>query len=232
MNEPENIENSDQDKPEAAQMDAEIAATAEAVEIDPADAAADADEAAEAAAAEDVAEPNELETALSEVADLKDKLLRAMAETENIKRRGERDKADLRKYAVADFARDMLAVSDNLQRALSAVDDAAREGNAELAQLLEGVDLTRRELQGHFEKHGIKEVNPLGEKLDPILHQAVVQMDDPEAPQGTVVQVMQPGYVIHDRLLRAAMVGVAKGPGTPKPADDAPNGGHNVDTQA
>ncbi|MBT3330635.1 MAG: nucleotide exchange factor GrpE [Rhodospirillaceae bacterium] len=232
MNEPENIENSDQDKPEAAQMDAEIAATAEAVEIDPADAAADADEAAEAAAAEDVAEPNELETALSEVADLKDKLLRAMAETENIKRRGERDKADLRKYAVADFARDMLAVSDNLQRALSAVDDAAREGNAELAQLLEGVDLTRRELQGHFEKHGIKEVNPLGEKLDPNLHQAVVQMDDPEAPQGTVVQVMQPGYVIHDRLLRAAMVGVAKGPGTPKPADDAPNGGHNVDTQA
>ena len=232
MNEPENIENSDQDKPEAAQMDAEIAATAEAVEIDPADAAADADEAAEAAAAEDVAEPNELETALSEVADLKDKLLRAMAETENIKRRGERDKADLRKYAVADFARDMLAVSDNLQRALSAVDDAAREGNADLAQLLEGVDLTRRELQGHFEKHGIKEVNPLGEKLDPTLHQAVVQMDDPEAPQGTVVQVMQPGYVIHDRLLRAAMVGVAKGPGTPKPADDAPNGGHNVDTQA
>ena len=177
-------------------------------------------------------EPGELELAYGEVADLKDKLLRAMAETENIKRRGERDKADLRKYAVADFARDMLAVSDNLQRALSAVDDAAREGNAELAQLLEGVDLTRRELQGHFEKHGIKEVNPLGEKLDPNLHQAVVQMDDPEAPQGTVVQVMQPGYVIHDRLLRAAMVGVAKGPGTPKPADDAPNGGHNVDTQA
>ena len=92
MNEPENIENSDQDKPEAAQMDAEIAATAEAVEIDPADAAADADEAAEAAAAEDVAEPNELETALSEVADLKDKLLRAMAETENMRRRAERDK--------------------------------------------------------------------------------------------------------------------------------------------
>ncbi|MBT3536498.1 MAG: nucleotide exchange factor GrpE [Rhodospirillaceae bacterium] len=182
-------------------------------------------------------EPGELELAYGEVADLKDKLLRAMAETENMRRRAERDKTDTRKYAVADFARDMLAVSDNLQRALSAVSEEARGGNPELAQLLEGVELTRKELQGHFDKHGIKEINPLGEKLDPNFHQAVVQIEDPEAAQGTVVQVMQSGYVIHDRLLRAAMVGVAKGAPAGKPEaatepTDETDNGQNVDTQA
>jgi molecular chaperone GrpE len=183
-------------------------------------------------------EPDELELAYGEAADLKDKLLRAMAETENLRRRGEREKDDLRKYAIADFARDILAVSDNLQRALSSVDEEARKSSPELDQLLEGVELTQRELQGHFDKHGIKEINPLGEKLDPNLHQAVVQIDHPEAPHGTVVQVMQPGYVIQDRLLRAAMVGVAKGQPAAKPAAEAPadatapDGGHNVDTQA
>ena len=184
--------------------------------------------------AEDQAEePDELETAYTEIANLKDKLLRAMAETENIRRRSEREKADSRKYAVTDFARDMLAVADNLQRALAAVSDDARDGSPELAQLLEGLELTRKELQGHFGKHGIKEIDPMGEKLDPNLHQAVVQLDDPEAAQGTIIQVMQPGYVIHDRLLRAAMVGVAKGvPGpnaeSPLPADE---GNQEEDTQ-
>ena len=181
-------------------------------------------------------QPDELELAYGEVADLKDKLLRAMAETENLRRRGEREKSELRKYAIADFARDMLAAADNLQRALSSVSEEARNSSPELDQLLEGVELTQRELQGHFDKHGIKEINPLGEKLDPNLHQAVVQIDHPEAPHGTVVQVMQPGYMIQDRLLRAAMVGVAKGPsaangdeGTAEPT--APDGGHSVDTQ-
>jgi len=182
-------------------------------------------------------QPDELELAYGEVADLKDKLLRAMAETENLRRRSEREKTELRKYAVADFARDMLAVSDNLQRALASVSEEARNSSPEMSQLLEGVELTQRELQGHFDKHGIKEISPLGEKLDPNLHQAVVQIDHPEAPHGTIVQVMQPGYMIQDRLLRAAMVGVAKGQPTAK-ADDANGepkplgGGHNVDTQA
>ena len=132
----------------------------------------------------------------------------------------------------------MLAVSDNLQRALSAISDDARDGNPELSQLLEGVEMTLRELQGHFDKHGITEINPMGEKLDPNLHQAVVQLDHPDAPNGTVIQVMQPGYLIQDRLLRAAMVGVAKGPPATLTADGAdengaaPHGGHNVDTQA
>ncbi len=240
MNEPENSENSEEIKPEAAENPA-----TEGVEpIDLAAAKAAAEGGAEAAEPAD--EPDELELAYGEVADLKDKLLRAMAETENIKRRGEREKADLRKYAIADFARDMLAVSDNLQRALSAVSDEARKDNPEMAKLLEGVELTQRELRGHFDKHGIKEVDPLGEKLDPNLHQAVVQIDHPEAAQGTVVQVMQIGYKIQDRLLRAAMVGVAKGVPAETPADaaaepaadeaegdkPAAGDGHNVDTQA
>ena len=178
-------------------------------------------------------ELDELETAYAEVADLKDKLLRAMAETENIRRRSEREKADSRKYAVTDFARDMLAVADNLQRALAAVTDDARDGDPELAQLLEGLELIRKELQGHFGKHGIKEIDPMGEKLDPNLHQAVVQLDDPEADQGIIIQVMQPGYVIHDRLLRAAMVGVAKG--APEPNEEPPvtvdEGDQEEDTQ-
>ena len=181
-----------------------------------------------------------------QVSELKDQLLRALAETQNVRRRADRDRTDASKYAVTNFARDMLTVSDNLQRALSAISDDARDGNPELSQLLEGVELTRKELKGHFTKHGIKEINPLGEKLDPNFHQAVVQLDDPEAAQGTVVQVMQPGYVIHDRLLRAAMVGVAKGvPAAKTEAAEAPEeapaeapeeencaSGHNVDTQA
>ncbi len=216
MNEAENIE--DPDDPEAKAAEDAAAAMEQAEEsIDLAATKAEADEAAKDIGggdleAEDQAdEPDELEAAYAEVADLKDKLLRAMAETENIRRRSEREKADSRKYAVTNFARDMLAVADNLQRALAAVTDDARDSNPELAQLLEGVDITRKELQGHFSKHGIKEIDPMGEKLDPNLHQAVVQLDDPEATQGTIIQVMQPGYVIHDRLLRAAMVGVAKG---------------------
>lgn len=248
MNDTENPE--DQDAKAARDAAEAMAKAAEPIDLAAAEAEEEAEEAAEEMADAVVEnadeEPNELVVAFGEIADLKDKLLRAMAETENMRRRSDRERADTRKYAVADFARDMLAVSDNLQRALSAISDDARDGNPELSQLLEGVELTRKELKGHFTKHGIKEINPLGEKLDPNFHQAVVQLDDPEAAQGTVVQVMQPGYVIHDRLLRAAMVGVAKGvPAAKTEAAEAPeeapaeapeeeNGasGHNVDTQA
>ena len=149
----------------------------------------------------------------AEVADLKDRLLRAVAE----------------------FARDMLGVADNLQRALAAVPQEAREAQDDLGRLLEGVDLTERELQTQFEKHGIKPVNPLGQKLDPNLHQAVVQIEDDSVEPGTVVQVMQGGYVIHDRLLRAAMVGVAKGGSKPAASAAGADGeepGQAVDTKA
>lgn len=180
----------------------------------------------------DAPEVSEVERLRAEVADLKDKLLRAVAETENLRRRTEREKADLRKFAAADFARDMLSVADNLQRALAAVPAEAREGSADLARLLEGVELTERELLSQFEKHGVKAVDPLGQKLDPNLHQAMVQIEDASVEPGTVVQVMQPGYVINDRLLRAAMVGVAKGGTKSEPPADAGSAGQSVDTEA
>lgn len=176
-----------------------------------------------------------LESAQAEIADLKDRLLRAVAETENLRRRSERELTDAHKYAVADFARDMLSVSDNLKRAIEAAGGDAEDGGkdssaGDLQQLLDGVELTARELQHLFEKHGLRVVDPLGERLDPNLHQAMVQIDNPDVPAGTIVQVMQVGYVIHDRLLRAAMVAVAKG--GPKPGADTGEPGHSVDTKA
>ena len=168
-----------------------------------------------------------LAEAQAEVADLKDKLLRAMAEMENVRRRGEKERSELSKYAVTNFARDMLSVADNMSRAIAAAEagDGDSAGNEALTQLLDGVRLTQKDLLHQFEKQGIREINPIGEKLDPNWHQAMVQLDDPDAPAGTIVQVMQVGYALHDRLLRAAMVGVAKGAG---------NGaaGANVDTKA
>jgi molecular chaperone GrpE len=147
-----------------------------------------------------------------EIADLKDRLLRAMAETENTRRRAAREVEDARKYATAGMARDLLSVADNLRRALDAVPPQAREAQGELDNLMTGVELTERELQKAFEKAGITPVDPMGEKLDPNLHQAMMQVPDATAEPGTVVQVVQIGYKIHDRLLRPAMVGVAVAP--------------------
>lgn len=181
----------------------------------------------------------ERDALVAEVADLKDKLLRAVAETENLRRRTEREKADIRKYAASEFARDLLSVPDNLQRALEAVPAEARDASPELARLLEGVELTEKELQAQFEKHGIKTVRPMGEKLDPNLHQAMVQIEDDSVEPGTIVQVMQIGYVMNDRLLRPAMVGVAKGGAKPQAtatseteASEPDSTGQNVDTKA
>lgn len=170
-------------------------------------------EAAETAAAA----PSGLE---QEVADLKDRLLRAMAETENTRRRTTREIEDARRYATANMARDLLSVADNLRRALEAVPPEARGAQAELNSLMEGVELTERDLLKAFEKAGISPVDPIGEKLDPNLHQAMMQVDNTDAPDGTIVQVLAPGYMLHDRLLRAAMVAVAKGgaKAAPKPA--------------
>ena len=184
-------------------------------------------EAAQAQAAEPEPQVDEVELAQGriaelegEVAELKDKLLRALADGENLRRRADRELAEGRKFAVSAFARDILAVSDNLQRALEMAPDTVGEGDDALTRLLEGVKLTQRELANQFEKHGIRSIDPEGDKLDPNLHQAVLQIEHPDAAAGTVLQVMQVGYVIHDRLLRAAMVGVAKGP-PPAPAEAA-----------
>ena len=190
---------------------------------DNADGEATENEAAEAE--KEVAEP-EL-TPEAQVSKLTDQLLRALAEAENMRRRSQREIEDARKYAVANFARDVLTVADNLRRALDAVpEDAA--ASEDLKALSEGVGLTERELLAMMERHGIRKVNPMGEKFDPNLHQAMFEADTPGADPGTVIEVAQAGFVIGERLLRPAMVGVAKKP--PKaPLTDV---GDEVDTTA
>jgi molecular chaperone GrpE len=162
-----------------------------------------------------------------EAADLKDRLLRTLAEMENLRRRTEREVADARSYGVTNFARDILAVADNMERALKALDDEIREkAEAGVKALLDGVELTERELIKAMEKHGVKKLEPQGQKFDPNLHQAMFEIPDESVPAGTVVQIMQPGYTIGERVLRPALVGVSKG--GPKaqasaPADAATN---------
>ncbi len=147
----------------------------------------------------------------AEVAEIKDQLLRAMAETENVRRRGQRERDDTAKYAAANFARDLLAVADNLARALESVPPDARKENESLETLVTGIELTQRELEAAFERQGIKRIEPLGEPFDHNFHQAMFEIEDSDKPAGTVVQLMQAGYVMRDRLLRPAMVGIAKG---------------------
>ena len=165
---------------------------------------------ADAEADEAASEADKLAEVEAEIAELKDRFLRAVAETENVRRRAERDGEDARKYAISGFARDLLAVADNMHRTLAAVPEDARQEEGPLSTLLEGVELTQRELMAAFERHGIRAIEPMGEKFDHNWHQAVVQLDDAEVEPGTVVQVMQVGYAIADRLLRPAMVAVAK----------------------
>jgi len=150
-----------------------------------------------------------LAAAQSECAELKDKVLRTAAEMENLRRRLERDREDAVKYAASKFAKDILSVADNLGRALAAVpkDDL----DPALRNLVEGVAATERELINVFERHGIKRIQAEGQRFDPNLHQAMFEVPDPSQPAGTIVQVVMPGYTVADRLLRPAMVGVAKG---------------------
>jgi molecular chaperone GrpE len=155
----------------------------------------------------------------AEVADLKDKLLRAHAELENFRRRAEREREDTAKYAVAKFARDLLSVADNLRRA---IDTAPKDGGEALQTLLSGVEVTERELLTVFERHQVKPIEALGARFDANFHEAVMEIPDPSKPAGTIVQVMAPGYTIAGRLLRAAMVGVAKG-GPKEPAGQTIN---------
>ncbi|MBP0579816.1 nucleotide exchange factor GrpE [Labrys sp. LIt4] len=155
----------------------------------------------------------------AENAELKDRLLRAMAEIENVRRRGEREVSDARQYAIAKFAGDMLGVADNMERALASVPSGARETDAAVKALMEGVELTEKEMLRSLEKHGVKKLDPKGERFDPNFHQAMFEVPDPSVPNGTVAQVVQVGYSIGSRVLRPAMVGVARG--GPKQAAEA-----------
>jgi molecular chaperone GrpE len=158
-----------------------------------------------------------------EAGDLKDRLLRTLAEMENLRRRTEREVADARTYGASNFARDILAVADSMERALKALDDEIRDkADAGVKALLDGVELTERELIKVMEKHGVKRIEPQGQKFDPNLHQAMFEIPDPSVPAGTVVQIMQPGYTIGERVLRPALVGVAKGGPKAAPAGDTP----------
>src|SRR5438128_9133707 len=153
-----------------------------------------------------------VEALARETADYKDKHLRTLAEMENLRRRTDREVAESRIYGIASFARDTLAVADNMDRALKALDAELREkADAGIKALLDGVELTERELLKVLEKHGVRKFEPLGEKFDPNLHQAMYEVADPSVPAGTVAQVVQAGYMIGERILRPALVVVARG---------------------
>ena len=160
----------------------------------------------------------------ADIEQLKDQRLRMAADMENLRRRTTREINDAKSYAISGFARDMLQVSDNLQRALAAVpeqaDDATDNG---LKTLVEGVELTERAMLTALERHGVRKLEPVGQKFDPNFHQAMYEVPNTDVPNNTVVDVVQPGYVIGDRMLRPAMVGVAKG--GPKEAAPAPEPG-------
>lgn len=146
-----------------------------------------------------------------DVADLKDRLLRTLAEMENLRRRTEKEVADARAYAVTTFARDLLGVADNMRRALDAIGPDLRAPESGAKAMIEGVELTERELQKVLEKHGVARIEAQGQKFDPNIHQAMFELPDATVPPGTVVQVVQAGYTIAERVLRPALVGVAKG---------------------
>jgi molecular chaperone GrpE len=149
---------------------------------------------------------------VDEAAEMKDRLLRTLADMENLRKRTEREVADARQYGIASFARDVLGVADNFRRALDAIGPELRAGaDAATASFIEGVELTEKELLKALEKNGIRKIEPQGEKFDPNLHQAMYEVPDPSVPSGSVVQVIQPGFVIGERILRPAMVAVAKG---------------------
>jgi molecular chaperone GrpE len=170
--------------------------------------------AADAASEELKAGQAALDALMAENAELKDRTLRTIAEMENLRKRTEREIGDTRTYAIAGFARDMLAATDSLSRALVVLPPETRTtAEGPLKSLIEGIELTEREMQRLLAKHGVKPIEAQGQKFDPHKHQAMFEVPDPSQPEGTVVQVMQAGYAIGDRVLRPAMVGVAKGGG-------------------
>jgi molecular chaperone GrpE len=152
------------------------------------------------------------EALAAEVATLKDRVLRNLADMENLRRRTEREVAEARMYGVTSFARDMLTVADNLRRALESV-PADRRAGAEgpLKALVEGIELTERDFLATLGRYGVKKLEPLGQKFDPNMHQAMFEIPDETVPSGTVLQVVQAGFAIGERVLRPALVGVSKG---------------------
>jgi molecular chaperone GrpE len=162
---------------------------------------------------------HDTDTLAQQLSAMKDQWIRAVAETENVRKRAEREREETSKYAITGFARDMVSVLENLKRASESMPAELRSNDERIKSLAEGVDLTLQELLGIFDRYQIKRIDPMGEKFDHQYHQAVVQVERPDLPAGTVIQVVQAGYIIHDRLLRPAMVAVSKLPEAVKPVD-------------
>jgi len=221
-----------QDETERAEPEAEAPSTAEQSDAGDAGQAAAADEAgkegtdAEEQDAEAVAHADEDEEEDGGDA-LKDQLLRALADAENARRRARKDVEEARTYAISRFAQDLLGVADNLGRALESIPAERRESDDAVKAIADGIEMTVREFETALGRHGISKIDPLGEKFDYNLHQALFETDQTDQPDGTVVQVLQTGYMIGERLLREAMVGVAKG-GT-APADGGEGGAEAED---
>ena len=192
------------------------------------DLAAQPQGAAAADAAPELVPAAQVTAALEAAAEFKDKHLRLLAEMENLRRRTEREIADARVYGVTGFARDVLAVADNMHRALETLGPELRNAaDAKLKALIEGVELTERELMKVLEKNGVKKFSPEGEKFDPNVHQAMYEVQDTPLPPGHVAQVIQAGYMLGDRILRPALVGVTKAApkSSPASANDNPQAG-------
>lgn len=173
-------------------------------------------------------ETGSVEALTKEASEARDKMLRTLAEMENLRKRTAREVADARTYAITGFARDVLDIADNLQRALDGMPAETRaNADAGLKALIEGVELTERSLLNTLEKNGVKKFDPAGQKFDPNFQQAMYEVPDASVPSGTVVQVVQTGYLIGERILRPALVGVSKGGAKPAPTaanSDEPNG--------
>lgn len=178
--------------------------------------------------AADGPEADPLEALTRENAELKDQALRAMAEAQNARRRADEEIAKSKRYGISAFAKDLVSVADNLSRGLAAVPAEAREAASEpMKNLVVGLEMVEREMLAAFERHGIKKIDPKGEKFSYDTHQAMQELEGTGQPPGTVVHVLQPGYLLHDRLLRPAMVIVAKGdpkPQDPPQGEDGPDG--------
>jgi molecular chaperone GrpE len=179
--------------------------------------------------AEIVREAARIRELSTEVADLKERYLRAVAETENVRKRAEREKNEVAQFAFQRFARDLLSVVDNFNRALESVKPEARASLApSMGAVIDGIEATQRELLATFERYGIKKIDAKGQRFNPNLHQAIAEMPSADHPSGIVIDVAQSGYTLGERLLRPAMVMVSSGPGSTRNA--AP--GSNVDTSA
>lgn len=203
-------EETNKNGPDAAATEAEATATIEG----------QAANEGEASAAQDI---DPVEALKAENADLRDRFLRLAAEMDNLRRRTDREIKDAKSYAVTGFARDMLSVSDNLRRAIETLPEEARAAaDATITALIEGVEMTERGMLSTLERHGVRKIEAEGQKFDPNFHQAMFEVPNPNVPNNTVVQVVQAGYAIGERVLRPAMVGVAKGgPKTEAAAEDA-----------